>query len=320
MTRETHDVHAIAARMFEDLREAHRMLENFKSGQYLNRAESQPGPAESVAPGPASPLRVVHQFACTGGTLICKCIASMPNVQLLSEVDPLDAQAHANPTRFVPTDLVRLLRLATQPVKDKALIDVFMAGLEEIGGHADRMGLRLVLRDHSHGHFCFGRIEPARPTLRELLAPFHDLKSVVWVRHPVASFTSLQKNGWLHFEPRTIDEYAKRYLAFLSRYEDVPVYRYEAFVESPSSQMKEICRVLDLPYRAGFEETFGAHRLSGDSGRSGGEIAPREGRTIPNEVLKQVHSSEAMGELCNRLGYSDADPSSFCLIGLEHRE
>src|SRR5690606_26210779 len=37
------------------------------------------------------PVRIVHHFACTGGTLICKCIAAMPNTQLLSEVNPLNA-------------------------------------------------------------------------------------------------------------------------------------------------------------------------------------------------------------------------------------
>ena len=35
-------------------------------------------------------LRSIHHLACTGGTLISKCIASMPDVALISEVNPMN--------------------------------------------------------------------------------------------------------------------------------------------------------------------------------------------------------------------------------------
>ncbi|WP_139788474.1 hypothetical protein [Halomonas sp. BC1] len=33
-------------------------------------------------------LRIIHHFACSGGTLISKCLAAQPNVFLLSELHP----------------------------------------------------------------------------------------------------------------------------------------------------------------------------------------------------------------------------------------
>ena len=34
--------------------------------------------------------RAIHHFACSGGTVISKCVAAMPHVALLSEVNPLN--------------------------------------------------------------------------------------------------------------------------------------------------------------------------------------------------------------------------------------
>ena len=35
------------------------------------------------------PIRVVHHWACSGGTIISRSLAQLPNVVLLSEVHPL---------------------------------------------------------------------------------------------------------------------------------------------------------------------------------------------------------------------------------------
>ena len=50
--------------------------------------------ADRGAGGP-EPVRLLHHFACSGGSLISKCVATMPNVQLLSEVDPLSTSRSA---------------------------------------------------------------------------------------------------------------------------------------------------------------------------------------------------------------------------------
>jgi len=61
---------------------------------------------------PAAPIRVLHHWACSGGTVISRCIASQPQVVLLSEVHPLAylRVAQAYPYYF-PTDLIQQLSL-----------------------------------------------------------------------------------------------------------------------------------------------------------------------------------------------------------------
>ena len=80
-----------------------------------------------------APIRTVHHFACTGGTLICKCIAAMPNIQLLSEVDPLSTLLKSTvKPQFAPTDMVKLMRQSTRGVSDELIIELFLNNLEII--------------------------------------------------------------------------------------------------------------------------------------------------------------------------------------------
>jgi len=292
-----------ARRLVTELDAARRLVDRLAEDGRIRAVADSGGRKQRVR----EPIRTVHHFACTGGTLICKCIASMPNVHLISEVDPLDPQAHANPERFAPTDLVRLARLGTASASDRLVQDAFLAGLEPIHDRAQRTGLRLVLRDHAHGRFCFGCPDDG-PTLRETLQERFELRSIVTVRHPLSSFVSLRENGWVHFDPATPDEYARRYEAFLDRHEGVPRFRYERIVADPKEEMQAICSALELPYRARFERTIGAHRLSGDSGRRGIEIAPRPPRPVPEDVVEQARDSTSMMRLCASLGYEDVDP------------
>ena len=129
------------------------------------------------------------------------------------------------------------------------------------------------------------------------------LASVVTVRHPIESFASLRKNGWVHFRPDTLEAYCTRYLAFLDAYRTVPVVLYEDFVAEPEATMAAICRHLELRYNPDFLDVFSALYLSGDSGRGGDVIRPRTRREIPPALSQEAHESAAYAVLCRRLGY-----------------
>jgi len=239
------------------------------------------------------PIRTVHHFACTGGTLISKCIAAMPNTQLLSEVDPLStpAKSPAQP-QFAPTDMVKLMRQSTRGVSDELIIELFLNNLEIIYSEAVNAGQRLVLRDHAHSHFCKGNDIPERPSLCEMITPKFPVRSVVTVRHPIDSYLSLKSNGWTHFNPATFDEYCKRYVAFLRAYEGVPIVRFENFVAEPQQTMQEICTILDLPYNEQFMDLFSVNQLTGDSGRSGDVIESRPRREVSKDLIEEALYSE----------------------------
>jgi hypothetical protein len=250
------------------------------------------------------PIRTVHHFACTGGTLISKCIASMPNVQLLSEVDPLSTPVKQPPRpQFAPTDMITLMRQSPRGATAEQLIEIFLGELRIIYSHTNQDGLRLVLRDHAHSHYCRGTEIPERPSLREMVAGEFPILSVVTVRDPVDSYLSLKANGWIHFLPATFDEYCRRYLAFLHAYENEPIVRFEDFVANPEFEMARICRILDMPLNPDFQNLFAVQRLTGDSGRSGMSIDNRPRRHVNTELAAEIEPSTKYGELREILGY-----------------
>ena len=250
------------------------------------------------------PVRTLHHFACTGGTLISKCVGAMPNVQLLSEVDPLtDGQYKPDQPRFAPTDMPTLLRQSTRGVNEALITTLFRSELEVVYGEAVRRGQRLVLRDHAHSHYCRGTQVAERLGLRDLVAAVWPVRSVLTVRHPLDSFASLVGNGWVHFRPATIDEYCRRHLAFLQASPGVAVIRYEDFATMPHDTMQRICSELALPYFDQFPLVFSAFRLSGDSGRESGTIALRSRRPEAMKGLAQALASPAYMQLTDALGY-----------------
>ena len=249
------------------------------------------------------PVRLIHHFACTGGTLIAKCLASMPNTQLLSEVEPHSPIPQQRRSKFAPTDIIGLLRNSSRGSDSELESRLFLVALDALYEDCTARGLRLLLRDHAHSSYCTGPTVGTTPKLRQLLIGHHGLKSVVTVRHPLDSWLSLKCNGWVHFEPASLDEYVARYQHFLDDYADVTVFRYEDVVSDPDQQLRSICTALDLPYIDSYRETFSAHRFSGDSGRSSEVIGSRPRRPVSDEVARETKASTAYRGLCERLGY-----------------
>jgi hypothetical protein len=143
--------------------------------------------------------------------------------------------------------------------------------------------------------------------LRELVSGVAPVVSVITVRHPVDSFVSLRSNEWLHFSPPNFETYCQRYLKFLDDHAGVPVVRYEDLVADPASAMQRICHILELPYADGFASLFSAFRITGDSGRSGEEIAMRPRRTDALAIMSEANEISAYGLLASRLGYDVPD-------------
>lgn len=285
--------HAPRERLSEALEEALKLLESW--------------PVERVG----EPLRSLHHFACTGGTLISKCVASLPNVQLLSEVDPL-SEMHLNPERptFSPRDLITQLRQSTRGTTEEVLVELFQHSIRIAYDRASQLGRRLVIRDHAHSHFCLGREVPQRMNCRELLPSDIPALSIVTVRHPIESFSSLASNGWVTFEPGTLDEYCRRYLLFMKSYEGVPVERYEDFVTAPLDSMDRVCKTLELPCNPFFIDLFPWFKITGDSGRSGETIEARPARPVHSALKQEMLASSHYRHLVEMLNYDPRPPES----------
>lgn len=258
-----------------------------------------------AAPAP-QPVRSIHHLACTGGTLISKAIAGLPGTVLLSEMDPLSEMPirRTGKAPFAPTDLILSLRHSTRPVPPELLVEIFLTSVEVTARGLARRGQQLVIRDHAHSQFSYPGVDACtRPTLREMLARRFSTRAVVTVRHPLDAYLAISKHGWLRYENDTLDEYCRRTLEFLGRYDGVPVLLYEDFTVDPQAVLRAICGHLDLPYSDIALDVIGSIRLTGDSGRSEAVIAPRPRRPIPDTIEVQRAGSAFYRALCARFGY-----------------
>ncbi len=249
-----------------------------------------------------APVRVLSHLACTGGTLIGKAIASMPNTVLLSEVAPY-SQLVDRGNRYFPSDLIQLSKLSNHAFSETLPGQIFRNGLRAVYDECQAQGARLILRDHAHSKYSVGsQVEPT-PSLKQELSSEFDVRGVVTVRHPLDSFLSLINNRWRHFEPFTLEEYGRRYQRYLDDHDEWSWFKYEAFIKEPLATAEALCESLALPFNENFESLFGVQQLSGDSGRSSSTIGVRARRPLPVDVVDQLENSPAYRALCDRLGY-----------------
>lgn len=291
------------------------MIRAARQDAILEEARALLGAAELHAPERSvPPLRALHHLACTGGTLIARALSVMPNVTLISEIDPfspLDRPVPDKKPPFRPHDLLQGARAAARPVSDAVIERVFAASLAELARALAETGGRLVLRSHAHSQFCTAADPASRPSLQAMMARIAPVHAVVTVRHPLDSLLSLRAAGWVQYaatpEDDTAAAYAARYHAFLDAHEGLPVLRYEDFVAAPDTAMAWLCDRLDLAFAPGAETVIGAVRLSGDSGRTGGGIAARPRRAVPAALQAECAASPAWAALLERLGYDGKD-------------
>jgi hypothetical protein len=262
--------------------------------------------ADQAAVPTPEPIRAIHHLACTGGTLISRALAVMPNVVLMSEIDPLSpldrTPAGQNPP-FRPLDVLHAARAATRPADSKVLERSFFATITALHSALSEKGQRLCIRSHAHSQFHVGAGLADRPTVQDLLTRIAPVRAILTVRHPLDSLMSLRKKDWVHYVPDTAEVYATRYMAFLDAHWSIDILKYEDFVAAPEASMRWLCAQLEVSYDPDFTELMRDVRLSGDSGRRGDVIAPRPRRDVSSALANEVSTSPAFVALCDRLNY-----------------
>ena len=112
----------------------------------------------------------------------------------------------------------------------------------------------------------------------------------------------MKKNGWVHFNPQTFDEYCRRLQLLLNCFGESQIFKYEDFVGCPQKQMEIMTHVLNVPYSDSFEDIFGLFKVTGDSGRTSDFIRKRT-RVIDDSILKESKNSEKYTSIADKYGY-----------------
>ena len=272
--------------------------------QLQRRAHLHQLSLQEAAAGYGPTLRTIHHFACTGGTVISKCLAALPQVMLISEINPINR----NSQKFNPSHPVALLeQRCSTPLPEPWRRREFDDQLSLLIDWCRETHCDLLLRDHSHSDYCVGTSWVKQPTLLSQLPQSSRVFSVLTLRHPLDSWLGLCHAGWQsQLHPPSLLSYCQRYDQFLNHYEHKSWLYYEDFCREPAWFLELIGEELRLGYDPRIIDNFAEIQLSGDSGRKDNAIAPRSRRPIPNEIqgeLSDAATRRTLLNLCERMGY-----------------
>jgi len=249
-------------------------------------------------PASTKTIGIIHHLSSSGGTVISRCLASMPDVALLSEVHPTAAV----PVGFFPIDpLGQFAANYADLLPDEERM--YRAFRERVSAVADICAERnkaLVLRDHSHSDYLTHLFPKSR--LVEALGQSFLLKRIVTMRHPIDSYLSMKASGFdVHL--RSFDDYCQRVLRFLDDHTALPLWRYEDFVAEPGKILKAMCEELGVGFDEDWVHRFNTIKLTGDSGRRPDKITPLPRRDTPPALIEEAAASSAFVEIAQRLNY-----------------
>ena len=222
----------------------------------------------------------------------------MPNVVLLSEIFPLNVRQ----IRFNPFDPLQQFQAQYGLLSESELINAFWDRLKIIVNKCIENDKILILRDHSPSNFMHKK--SFNVFLIDIIKRQYDTVSLITVRHPIDSFLAMQKKNWTEGVQDNFDEYCKRYLDFISRYEKYPMYFYEDFVVHTDKELKKMCNTFGLEFNSEYKNTFFKIKLTGNSGRQSDEIILRPRNEMTKEFKRQVLQSKHFRTITKKLKYS----------------
>jgi len=252
-------------------------------------------------------LRLWHNLARSGSTLIGRCLGSMRSVCLLSEIHPLGArflnpfkQAHGWFKLFSPED-IRRLNAGPIPYPELMIL---------MDRRATERGRQLVIRSWEHLDFYgppFLAKPPMRPLNLEVLSPAANLLRVATVRHPIDQWISLGTlkvmQGHL-----SLEQHLSGYRKFVETCLPEMVIRYEDFTKNPDGELRRMCQAIGVEFDPTYTERWPDYTtITGDIHNSRGlgarEIKPMPRREVKPSLLAQFDASEDYHVVLKALGY-----------------
>lgn len=250
-------------------------------------------------------VRILHHLARTGGVIISRCLGSMRDVVLLSEIHPKGTQKYNPLTQahlwrdLFQTEEIR--QLASRPMS-------FPAAIGLIEARATAGGRMLVIRDWSHLDFTgvpFIPTPPMTSALVESLAPHFELVRTATVRHPIDQWLSLTRFDEIQ-KVLDLTMFLHGCRAFAEMAVQIGFVRYEDFARAPDPALETLCERLALPFDPGYRERwFRYDRITGDPSRGSGEVRialpPRH--PMPESLETQFADNADYRAVLTLLGY-----------------
>jgi hypothetical protein len=185
----------------------------------------------------------------SGGTLLNRCIGSLPNAVVLSEVNPILSSDNKD---FPGVNIVA--RQAGQWFGIELDSEGFEDSVLECHTQAIKRGMRLVVRDWPFINFFPVRLNSKQPVNE--LATLKALSNCTAIR-PFAFVRNLI-DVWISSGMPDVDEFARCSMNYASAVLEsgMPMFYYEEFCDDPAKVMRGICEVTGLEYDPRFQQSF----------------------------------------------------------------
>lgn len=256
-------------------------------------------------------LRLLHQLARSGGTVINRLLLTQARAVVLSEVHPdgfanLDplAQAHRWFGLLSTAERADLAARNTVPYAEAMAL---------IARKAARARRPLIVRDWSHLDFMpfdLGLSPAMESRQAALLADFEPIR-VATVRHPLDQWLSLAAMMSAEGRPpgrEALGQYLDGCLAFAQMAAVVGFVRYEAIIADPAAGMAALCGRLGIGFDeaalAGWrdQQTVSTGAVEGRAGGSN-RLEALPSRPAPPHLLHFLARDRRYGAICELLGY-----------------
>lgn len=260
-------------------------------------------------------LRMIHNMARSGSTLICKCLGCMKDVFLLSEVHPL-AWHLFNPLKQASEWFGLLAQDDVAELRQRGET-TFTDAIALIQRRCVERGGTLVLRDWAHLDYTgypFISTPSFRPLLYVELAKSFEILRVSTAREPIAQWQSLAQLGVMQEPLRSgvfgIDKFLAGYLKYAMLCVETGFVRYEELLANPESVMGKLCKSLVIDFDAEFIHKWHDYKtITGDvnNQRASNAFRTPPSRPVDGEVKKAFRANSDYHRVCELLGYHVVD-------------
>lgn len=202
-------------------------------------------------------LRILHNLARSGGTILSRCLGCMDGVALLSEIHPKQREV------FDPIKQAREWYGIEVPETDD-----FAEAILSIERKLREDGRALVIRGWEHVDYMpcpWNGWRPAmRPALFEVLRGHFELRRVALIRDTQTMWTSLER-FLVEAQRLPRSDFDEGYLRYVAMAALQGAMRYEDFLADPPRMMRAMCQWLALPFDPEFVNKWQSYRnVTGD--------------------------------------------------------
>ena len=241
-------------------------------------------------------------YARSGGTLLNRCLASLPNTLMLSEV---------NIEALCPNSCSHIKDQAKDWYGLDLRSDGFLENIEELYNYCLETDRTLIIRDWSFGSFVPSRYNNFNPSKK--LATFEAIAK----RFPVTPFALVRDSVdiWLSFNasPRTFYDKNLEFLYEFSKEliaNNIKIFRYEDFCRDSEAVMRDICNYTGINYSDEFKGFSNYFKVTGDidlpehsRGIQVGKISLLSRRESYNEFAEVIENNTKASLINQLFGY-----------------